>query len=163
MGRNGTGVLLRQDNEQFTVPRKSPICGGNVRNSGAPECSTFSLRCWPLLVALINVIGAVIALRLAFRLNISRSAPRGIYWRLAEPPARGTLVAACLPFEVARLARDRGYLGPGACTAGVEPVLKVIGAMFPKIRLIPGAAGTRRANQRCGPCFRPRPWSRLQR
>ena len=35
----------------------------------------------------------------------------------------------CLPAAVAAFGRDRGYLGPGACPAGVGPVLKVIGAV----------------------------------
>ena len=58
------------------------------------------------------------------RLNVSASAPIGFY-RVADIPLeRDGLVIACVPAEAATLARERGYLGRGACPGGVQPVLK---------------------------------------
>jgi hypothetical protein len=118
MGRNGAGVVLLQDKEQFAVARKPRILRGNVCNTPAPRCSAFLLHCWPLFVAVISVAGTAIAPRLGIGLNVSRSAPSGIYQAVASAPTRGAFVAACLPAEVAVLGRARGYLGPGDCHDG---------------------------------------------
>src|SRR5207245_6959013 len=60
--------------------------------------------------------------------NLSYSAPRGIYRRVADTPARGALVVACLPDTIAAFGRARGYLGPGDCPGGARLVLKTVGA-----------------------------------
>jgi conjugative transfer signal peptidase TraF len=57
------------------------------------------------------------------------AAPAGIYRTVTAPLTHGELVLACLPPEPARLALQRGYLGLGDCTDGVEPVAKLIGAL----------------------------------
>ena len=62
-------------------------------------------------------------------LNVSRSAPRGIYLAVATAPARSAFVVACLPPEVAVIGRARGYLGPGDCPGSTQPVLKRVGAL----------------------------------
>jgi len=81
------------------------------------------------VVALINVAGAATGLRLGVGLNASRSAPRGVYRSVADTPARGALVVVCLPAAVAAFGRARGYLGPGDCPGGAQPVLKRVGAI----------------------------------
>ena len=55
-----------------------------------------------------------------------------VLWRVAplqEPLRRGQIVSFCLPDNaVIRQARVRGYLGPGPCPGGTEPLLKRIEA-----------------------------------
>ena len=100
MGRNGTRVVLLQDKEQFTVSQNPATSRNKGRNSLDPRCSTFVLHHWLLLTALISVAGAATGVRLGVGLNLSRSAPRGVYRRVADTPARGALVVACLPAAV---------------------------------------------------------------
>jgi conjugative transfer signal peptidase TraF len=75
------------------------------------------------------VSGIVLALCSVVRLNISPSAPLGLYRMVDQPVSRGVLVAACVPPAAARLARERGYLAAGSCPGGTQPVLKRIGAV----------------------------------
>lgn len=63
------------------------------------------------------------------RVNLSASAPRGLYRAVSAAPVRGTWVAACVSADAAALGRARGYLGPGPCAGGAEPVLKPIVAV----------------------------------
>jgi conjugative transfer signal peptidase TraF len=57
------------------------------------------------------------------------SAAAGVYRVIDSQPARGELVAACLPLMIARQGLARGYLQSGDCPAGTEPVAKVIEAL----------------------------------
>src|SRR6266542_7167284 len=59
--------------------------------------------------------GAILAavLGLGLDVNLSSSAPRGVYRAVAGTPARGAWVAACVSREAAALGRARGYLGAG--------------------------------------------------
>jgi conjugative transfer signal peptidase TraF len=78
----------------------------------------------PLACAFLAAI-----LGLGLHVNLTASAPRGLYRAIAEPPTRGALVVACVSPEAAALGRARGYLGPGSCPGGVEPVLKPVVAV----------------------------------
>lgn len=69
------------------------------------------------------------AIGFGLRVNFSESAPRGIYRAVPGTPVRGTWVAACVNADAAALGRARGYLGPGPCAGGAEPVLKPIVAV----------------------------------
>lgn len=62
------------------------------------------------------------------RVNISGSMPRGIYHvgALSRTLRRGDTVAVCLPLRAASLGRERGYVGPGICPGGVDPLVKII-------------------------------------
>lgn len=64
-----------------------------------------------------------------FRLNVTPSLPRGIYHEAGGQPGRGDLVAFCLSGPWAGLARERGYLAPGACASGLRPLLKQVAAL----------------------------------
>jgi conjugative transfer signal peptidase TraF len=57
-------------------------------------------------------------------LNVSPSAPIGLYRPVHLPVERNQLVVGCVPPRVAALAWERGYLGKGSCPGGVQPVLK---------------------------------------
>lgn len=48
------------------------------------------------------------------RINISASYPKGLYWVVSKPPAKGDFVAFYLSDEMAHLGKQRGYLGIGA-------------------------------------------------
>lgn len=78
----------------------------------------------PGLAALGSVI--VILGMLGFRFNVSTSLPRGVYLVTSDPPSRGSIVYVCLAHGEARLARSRGYLGPGSCPGDVRPLGKLV-------------------------------------
>jgi conjugative transfer signal peptidase TraF len=94
---------------------------------------------WPRLGRVLSAAATVIAgafflgiaghfLHLRIMLTDS-SAAAGVYRVTDSPPARGVLVAACLPPATARQGLARGYLQRGDCPAGAEPVAKVMGAV----------------------------------
>ena len=82
-------------------------------------------------VVVLPVVGAFLAaiLGLGLHVNLSASAPRGLYRIVAGHPTRGAWVVACVSPQAAALARARGYLGPGPCAGGVQPVLKPVVAI----------------------------------
>ena len=64
------------------------------------------------------------------RINATASMPRGIYRLAPDAPERGDLVSVCLEQGYfATLALDRGYLRPGSCPNGLEPLLKRVVGM----------------------------------
>jgi len=79
----------------------------------------------------VAIAGALLAaiLGLGLHVNLSASAPRGLYRAVAGTPRRGAWVAACVSPEAAALGRARGYLWPGPCVGGVQPVMKPIVAV----------------------------------
>ncbi|HQH28370.1 MAG TPA: conjugative transfer signal peptidase TraF [Oligoflexia bacterium] len=86
-----------------------------------------------VLLTVLSMIfsSALFARSFDFRLNLSPSMPLGLYREVSLPVTRGTLVAACLPEQIASLGRSRRYLRRGRCAAKAEPVLK-------QVRGIPG-------------------------
>jgi len=81
------------------------------------------------LIALTIPFGLGRLLHLRITLTDS-SAPVGIYRLVTCASAgRGALVAACLPQPISSDGLTRGYLRPGDCPAGAEPVAKIIGAL----------------------------------
>src|SRR5262249_10542628 len=79
-------------------------------------------------VPVADVLLAVI-LALSLHVNLSASAPRGLYRTVAGRPTRGAWVVACGSPQSAAFARARAYLGPGRCAGGVQPVLKPVVAV----------------------------------
>ncbi len=63
---------------------------------------------------------------IGLRLNLSRSMPIGFYRVSREPAARGAIVLACLPADVAVFARSRGYVPNGGCPGATAPIGKVV-------------------------------------
>jgi conjugative transfer signal peptidase TraF len=80
---------------------------------------------------LVLVFAAALLLgdRLGLRINLTRSIPIGLYQQIDAPIARGALVEACLPQDIATLGRKRGYLRGGSCPDGTEPVGKTVAAV----------------------------------
>jgi conjugative transfer signal peptidase TraF len=107
------------------VLRGSPARALHVSCRSA--CSRNALR--PVVV--LPTVGVLLAAILAFALhvNLSASAPRGLYRTVTGLPTRGAWVVACVNAQSAALARARGYLGPGPCAGGVQPVLKRVVAV----------------------------------
>lgn len=82
-----------------------------------------------MLVA--GMVAIVLMLRLyGLSLNVTDSMPIGLYHLepISPPIARGTIVEACLPTDIATLGRRQGYLLAGKCSDGVAPVLKIVAA-----------------------------------
>src|ERR1700722_4150008 len=86
-------------------------------------------------------IGALSLVFLGWHLGLrimltDSAAPVGIY-RVEPLPSlksvrnlkRGELVEACLPDAIAQRGLERGYLQPGGCPSGGEPVAKRVGAL----------------------------------
>lgn len=75
-------------------------------------------------IALIDVFSAVI-LSSGYYLNGSASMPIGLY-KVSDPQSvkKGDDVIVCLPLSVGELGLNRGYLDPGKCSGGYNPVIK---------------------------------------
>ena len=129
MGGRRSAAVLSQDKARLRLPRNSLTRPPNPLSTRARACYGVLRRRWPLMVVLIGVVGAAAGSCLGVGLNLSRSAPRGLYRAVPGAPARGELVTACLPLELALFGRVRGYLGPGDCPGGTQPVLKTVGAV----------------------------------
>ncbi|MBD5646485.1 MAG: conjugative transfer signal peptidase TraF [Desulfovibrio sp.] len=83
-----------------------------------------------LLLAAFGLSVALSGLYLTgYRLNVTPSLPRGIYLEAGGQPKRGDLVSFCLSGRWAQLAKERGYLAPGACNSGLRPLLKRVAAL----------------------------------
>ncbi len=61
--------------------------------------------------------------------NLSASVAEGLYLRSGPAPTAGGLVAVCLPENLGRFARDRGYVSRGRCAGGEAPLLKRVAAL----------------------------------
>ena len=103
---------------------RDKVCGNAFRS-----CGRFAARRWPLLVVAISLLASAGWASLGFGLNLSPSAPRGLYRRVSDPLTRGVFVVACLPSTVGAFGRARGYLGLGDCPGRAQPVLKRVGAV----------------------------------
>jgi type IV secretory pathway protease TraF len=71
--------------------------------------------------------------------NLFACAPRGLYSMVAASPTLRARVVVSVGHVSATLARARGYLGPGLCASGVEPVLEpVVGFAGDVVEFGPG-------------------------
>src|SRR5256712_49367 len=83
-----------------------------------------------MLAGTIGLLLAVVVTWFAgLRINLSGSMPIGLYRVSSEPAARGAIVLACLPMDVAVVARSRGYVPHGTCPGATAPIGKVVLAM----------------------------------
>src|SRR5947208_16751293 len=64
------------------------------------------------------------------RVNLSGSMPIGVYRVSTQPAARGAMVLACLPMDVAVVARSRGHVPHGICPGATAPIGKLVLAML---------------------------------
>src|ERR1700694_4755969 len=95
--------------------------------NGAQELWVYALVAAGLLVYILPPL----LLAGGLRINMSASMPRGLYriTRLDRPLKKGDIIAACLSYSAILLGRERGYLRPGPCPGGGEPVLKLVAAL----------------------------------
>ena len=79
----------------------------------------------------VSLVGGILAVvfTLGLHVNLSPSAPRGLYRTVSGAPVPGAWVVACVSADAAAVARARGYLLPGPCPGGVQPVLKPVVAV----------------------------------
>jgi len=75
------------------------------------------------------LLAAVVTWSAGLRVNLSASMPVGLYRVSTGPAVRGAMVLACLPTDVAVLARSRGYVPSGSCPGATAPIGKVVLAM----------------------------------
>lgn len=88
------------------------------------------LQCLRALGCLaIAVATAALLLSFGIHINLSASAPRGLYQAVAGPPTPGVWVAVCVKPEAAAVGLARGYLRAGPCPGGAEPILKPVVAI----------------------------------
>lgn len=78
------------------------------------------------LVALLFNLPRVLS---SYRLNMTASAPRGLYRITSEPIHHDSWVVFCPPERVTELALERGYISHGTCPGGVKPLLKRVAAL----------------------------------
>jgi len=89
------------------------------------------LQCRRPFVSLAFAVAmAAVLISLGIHINLSASAPRGLYRAVAGTPLRGMWVAACVSADAAAVGLARGYLRPGPCPGGAEPILKPVVAVF---------------------------------
>lgn len=73
------------------------------------------------------------AAAMQLHMNITSSIPVGLYQSHTVSSggvvSRGTLVLVCPAVAAARMARERGYLGRGACAGDVMPIGKQVAAI----------------------------------
>ena len=85
------------------------------------------------LMFMVVVIGFMVLgggpMACALSYNASPSLPTGLYWRVDREIARGSIVAACLPTELADIGLQRGYLGRGRCEGEAQAVGKRVAAV----------------------------------
>ena len=87
MDRVRTQLVLSQDKELLQPPRNLRSLRDFFGSTRFHRCSRVARQRWPLFLALISVITAAFGIRLGVGLNVSRSAPRGIYRAVADAPA----------------------------------------------------------------------------
>jgi conjugative transfer signal peptidase TraF len=88
------------------------------------------LHCRRPCVSLVFAVAMAAALMgLGVHINLSASAPRGLYRAVAGTPLRGMWVAACVSADAAAVGLARGYLRPGPCPGGTQPILKPVVAV----------------------------------
>jgi len=121
--------FLSQDKAMLRLPRKSATPWRNPSSTRSSACYAFWRRRWPVFAVVAVMTSAAAGPSLGFGLNLSRSAPRGVYRAVSSTPTRGALVLACLPPDTAALGRARRYLDAGDCPGGAQPVLKTVGAV----------------------------------
>src|SRR2546425_3907445 len=95
------------------------------------RCRRAYRRACGLAVVGVPLAGARIAaiLGLGLHVNLSPSAPRGLYRAVTGTPLGGAWVAACVSPEAAALGRARGYVWSGPCVGGVQPIVKPVVAL----------------------------------
>lgn len=80
-----------------------------------------------------SVIAAgMVADHLGLRINTTPSLPRGLWVVVGDPGTVriGDVVTFCPPLVPALVeARERGYVGPGNCPGGLEPMMKPVVAL----------------------------------
>ncbi len=84
------------------------------------------MRCRPCIVCLAVATVLAASALLGIRWNVSPSVAPGLYLARQRAVIRGDLALVCLPEVMGRWARLRGYLRPGRCPSGSQPLGKWI-------------------------------------
>jgi len=84
---------------------------------------------WRLAALLLPLAFLPFLADACLRVPTTPSVPPGLYLLTHRAPVRGGWVVVCLPEDVARRGRRRGYLGAGRCPGGASEVLKRVAAL----------------------------------
>lgn len=82
-------------------------------------------------IAAAVMLGLVAADSAGYRVNMTASMPVGL-WRVTPAPPkiiRGMIIVYCLERPAAEMALERGYISPGRCPSGTEPLFKPVVAV----------------------------------
>lgn len=103
----------------------------DVRRRDANRWSSRFNRAWRIatVVTFVLAIAVPIGTLVGFRLIISSSVPKGLWWVHSGMIRRNSYVFICLPPGVAAEGRQAGYLNRGICPASALPVMKRVVAM----------------------------------
>jgi conjugative transfer signal peptidase TraF len=98
--------------------------------SGDAPSTVSWLPCRRSFVSLAFAVAmAALLMSLGIHINVSASAPRGLYRAVVGTPLKGMWVAACVTTDAAAVGLARRYLRPGPCPGGAEPILKPVVAV----------------------------------
>lgn len=79
----------------------------------------------PFALASASLVGlTTLCYQQNIRFNSSSSMPYGLYKKANGDINRGSIIAACLPSNIAIEGVKRGYLGKGICPDGSSPIIK---------------------------------------
>jgi conjugative transfer signal peptidase TraF len=109
---------------------KYPVCVVLRFGSRAALRKIGLLPCRRAFVSLAFAVAmAAVLISLGIHINLSASAPRGLYRATVDTPLRGMWVALCVSTDAAAVGLARGYLRPGPCPGGAQPILKPVVAV----------------------------------
>jgi len=100
------------------------------------------MRRWTGIIALIIASSLLLQRAAPFVLiNVSKSLPRGVYWRKYSTVSVGDLVVVCADsISSLRWITEGKYTGSGGCADGTAPLLKPVAAIGPS-RVITTSGG----------------------
>lgn len=84
-----------------------------------------------MLIGAVTMGALAVGEAAGLRVNATASMPRGLWQvRAGAPVRRGDIVAICPPDRAdIREAAGRGYIPPGRCPGGCEPLIKPVAAL----------------------------------
>src|SRR5712691_5619729 len=93
----GAALSSHQDKVTFNLQRNGLISRANFCNSRLRGSYGGARPRWPVFVALITALSAVVAPRLGIGFHVSRSARAGPIGSFPTPRLQGTLIGVCSP------------------------------------------------------------------
>lgn len=102
-----------------------------LRNGRIRSVARIVDRLWRR-TAVVTFIAAIViptGLLIGFRIVVTSSVPKGLWYVHSGAIARGQYALLCLPKDLAEIGRRAGYLPRGSCPGGVLPLMKRVIAL----------------------------------